>query len=44
LGATLPYKLTDNATVTAGLQYASHTLDMVDDNHFWGTLGVTVTF
>jgi uncharacterized protein (TIGR02001 family) len=44
VGVTLPYKLTDTATVTAGLQYASHDLDMVDDNHVWGTIGLTVTF
>jgi uncharacterized protein (TIGR02001 family) len=43
-GATLPYKLTDTATVTLGLQYASHDLDMVEDSHFWGTIGLTVVF
>jgi uncharacterized protein (TIGR02001 family) len=44
LGATVPYKLTDKATITLGAQYASHDLDGVDDSHFWGTLGFTYTF
>lgn len=44
LGATIPYKLNDRATVTVGAQYASHDLSGVDDNHFWGTLGFAYTF
>lgn len=44
LGATLPYKLNDKATVTVGAQYASHDLDGVDDSHFWVTAGFTYTF
>ena len=44
LGATIPYKLSDKATVTAGVQYASHDLDGVDDSHFWATLGFTYVF
>lgn len=44
LGATLPFKLSDKATFTLGAQYASHDLDGVDDNHFWGTAGFTYTF
>jgi uncharacterized protein (TIGR02001 family) len=44
LGATVPYKLTDSATLTAGLQYASHDLDGFEDGHVWGTLGLTVVF
>lgn len=44
IGATVPYKLTDTATFTVGLQYASHNIDLVDDNHFWGTVGITVVF
>lgn len=44
IGATIPYKLSDKATVTVGLQYASHDLSGVDDNHVWGTLGYTYTF
>ncbi|MBL9219667.1 MAG: hypothetical protein JNG82_14355 [Opitutaceae bacterium] len=44
LGATLPFKLSDKATFTLGAQYASHDLDGVEDNHFWGTAGFTYTF
>lgn len=44
IGATVPYKLTDTATLTVGLQYATHDIDGLDDNHFWGTVGVTVVF
>jgi len=44
LGATVPYKLSDTATLTVGLQYATHDMDLVDDSHFWGTVGVTVVF
>ncbi len=44
LGASVPYKLTDSATVTAGVQYADHDLDGVEGSHFWGTLGFTYTF
>jgi uncharacterized protein (TIGR02001 family) len=44
LGATVPYKLNDKATVTVGAQYASHDLDGVEDNHFWATLGFTYAF
>lgn len=43
-GATVPYKLTDKATITAGVQYADHDLDGVEGSHFWGTLGFTYTF
>jgi len=43
-GATVPFKVSDAATITAGVQYASHDLDGVDDSHFWGTLGFTYTF
>lgn len=44
IGATVPYKLSDTATFTVGLQYATHDIDLVDDSHFWGTVGVTVVF
>jgi len=44
IGATLPYKLAESATLTFGLQYASHNIDMVDDGHFWGTVGLTFVF
>lgn len=43
-GFTVPYKLSDKATVTLGAQYATHNLDGVEDNHLWGTLGVTYVF
>lgn len=43
-GATVPYKLTDSATLTVGLQYATHDIDLLDDSHFYGTVGVTVVF
>ncbi|MFZ5494547.1 MAG: TorF family putative porin [Verrucomicrobiota bacterium] len=43
-GLTLPYKLSDQATLTLGAQYASHDLDGVEDDHFWGTVGITYTF
>jgi uncharacterized protein (TIGR02001 family) len=44
LGATLPYKLTDSATLSAGLQYADHNISGVSGNHFWGTLDLSVSF
>ncbi len=44
VGATIPYKINDKATVTVGVQYADHDLDGVDGNHFWGTLGFTYVF
>ncbi|MBI2496767.1 MAG: hypothetical protein HYV75_02165 [Opitutae bacterium] len=44
LGATLPYKLTGTATLTVGAQYATHDIDLVDDSHFWFTVGLTVVF
>lgn len=44
LGVTVPYKLTDKATVTVGAQYADHDMDGTDGNHFWGTLGFTYAF
>lgn len=43
-GLTLPYKVNDAFTVTGGVQYASHDWTGMDDNHFWGTLGLTYTF
>jgi len=44
IGATVPYKLSDTATFTVGVQYATHDIDGLDDSHFWGTVGVTVVF
>jgi len=44
IGATVPYKLTDSATLTVGVQYATHNIDGLEDNHIWGTVGITVVF
>jgi len=44
LGVTVPYKISDKATVTVGAQYADHDLDGVEGNHFWGTIGFTYVF
>ena len=44
LGATLPYKINDAATFTVGLQWASHNIDLVDDNHLYFTAGFTFAF
>lgn len=43
-GATVPYKLTDKATITAGVQYADHDISGLEGSHFWGTLGFTYAF
>jgi uncharacterized protein (TIGR02001 family) len=43
-GATIPYKLSDKATVTVGAQFADHDLDGVDGSHAWATLGFTYVF
>lgn len=43
-GAALPYKLSDAATLTLGVNWASHDLDGVDDNHAWANVGFTYTF
>lgn len=40
----IPYKLTDTATLTGGVNWASHDLSGVDDNHVWVNVGLTVTF
>lgn len=40
----VPYKLTDKAAFTVGLQYATHNIGLVEDSHFWGTVGLTYTF
>lgn len=44
LGAQLPYKISDAATVTIGVNYASHDLDGVDDGHFWFNAGFNYAF
>lgn len=43
-GVTVPYKLTDKATVTVGAQYADHDISGLEGSHFWGTLGFTYAF
>ncbi len=43
-GVTVPYKLSDKATVTAGVQYADHDISGLKGSHFWGTLGLTYAF
>lgn len=40
----IPYKLTNTATLTGGVNWASHDIDLLDDNHLWFNVGVTVTF
>jgi len=44
VGVSVPYKLNENASVNVGVNWASHTLDGVDDNHLWFTAGLTVGF
>jgi uncharacterized protein (TIGR02001 family) len=44
VGASVPYKLNEHATVKAGVNWATHTLDGVEDNHLWYTVGITVGF
>lgn len=44
VGATVPYKITDKLTFTAGLQFATHNIGLVEANHFWGTAGLTYAF
>lgn len=43
-GITVPYKLSDAATVTVGAQYADHDISGLEGSHFWGTLGLTYAF
>lgn len=42
--AQVPYKLTSTATLTGGVNWASHDIDFLDDNHLWFNVGLTVTF
>jgi len=44
VGASIPYKLNEHATAKFGVNWASHTLDGVEDDHLWFTAGVTVGF
>ena len=43
-GLALPYKLSDAATVTVGVNWASHDLDGVEDSHAWANIGFNYTF
>jgi uncharacterized protein (TIGR02001 family) len=43
-GVTVPYKLSDKATITVGAQYADHDIPALDGNHFWGTIDLTYAF
>lgn len=45
VGATVPYKLNDNATVKAGLQWVRNDIEGIEDDNFllW-TVGLTVGF
>jgi len=43
-GVSIPYKINEHATMKVGVNWASHTLDGVEDNHLWFTAGMTVGF
>lgn len=43
-GATVPYKLSDKATLSLGVQYADHNIAGLDGNHFWGTIDFNYAF
>jgi uncharacterized protein (TIGR02001 family) len=43
VSAVLPYQISDNASVSAGVHWASHTLDFVEDNHVYFTVSVTMS-
>jgi uncharacterized protein (TIGR02001 family) len=43
-GATVPFKISDKATFTLGVQWADHTLDGVEGNHVWGTADFNYAF
>ncbi|WP_164976071.1 TorF family putative porin [Oleiharenicola lentus] len=43
-GLALPYKLSDAASLTLGVNWASHDLDGVEDNHAWANVGFSYTF
>lgn len=44
IGATVPYKLTEKATVSGGVSYANNDLGAVEGDHLWFTVGLTVGF
>lgn len=43
-GVSLPYKLNEHTTAKFGVNWASHSLDGVEDNHLWYTGSITVQF
>lgn len=44
LGAQFPYALTDKATLTGGLNWSSHDLAGVPDDHIWANVGLSYAF
>lgn len=44
VGLSVPYKINEHASVNAGVNWSSHTLDGAEDNHLWFTAGLTVGF
>ena len=44
VGASLPYKINEHATIKVGVNWATNDLDGADDDHLWYTAGVTVGF
>jgi uncharacterized protein (TIGR02001 family) len=44
VGAAIPYKLNEHATLKVGINWASHDLDGFEDDHLWYTAGITVGF
>ncbi len=43
-GVTVPYKLSDAATLTVGLQSADHDIPGVEGRHVWGTIDLGYSF
>lgn len=43
-GATLPFKLSDKATFTVGVQYADHNIVGLEGSHFWATFDLNYAF
>ncbi len=42
--AQFPYRLTRTATLTGGVNWASHDINLVEGNYLWFNVGLTVTF
>lgn len=43
-GVAVPYKLTDHATVTGGVNYASHDITGLEGSHLWYNVGINLSF